>query len=41
MGKHRVHASACERETERDGRTYRDKTAGSLPFVGEISHVPK
>ena len=42
MGKHCVHASACERETERererDGRKYRDKNTGSLPFVGEISH---
>ena len=43
MGKHCVHASACERETERerDGRKYRDKNTGSLPFVREISHVPK
>ena len=27
-----------ERERERDGRKYRDKNTGSLPFVGEISH---
>ena len=36
-----AHVKGRQRERERDGRKYRDKNTGSLPFVGEINHVPK